>query len=93
MANIIKSMMLKKLKNITAEEILHYANAYQISISNEQAKAIANHLKKYEYDPTDAGDRAKMLKKLAQITDLKTAKACQKLFYKLIKEYNIEHLF
>lgn len=93
MSNIIKNMMLKKLKNITAEEIIHYSKAYHISVSNQQARAIADHLKKHEYDPTDAGDRAKMVKKLAQITDLKTAQACQKLFYKLIKDYHIEHLF
>lgn len=90
---MIKQLMLKKLKSLTAEEIITYANEYQLSISYQQADDIANHLKKHNYDPTNAADRTNMIKKLAQITDVKTAQACQKLFRSLVKEYQMEHLF
>ncbi|GAB2573239.1 DUF2624 family protein [Gracilibacillus alcaliphilus] len=88
-----KKMIAYKLRNLTAKEIKEKANEYKIAISNNQAAAIAKHLKQNNYDPTNAQDRAIMLRKLAEITDVKTAQACQALFKKLIKEYNVEHLF
>ncbi len=93
MNGLTKRIMINKLKQLTASEVFEYAQKYHLSISKTQAQAIANHLKNSTYDPTDAEDRTKMLKKLAQITNMETAKACQQLFQKLIKEYRVEHHF
>ncbi|SFL81730.1 Protein of unknown function [Gracilibacillus orientalis] len=93
MNGLTKRIMVSKLKKISTKEITEYANKYRISITEEQAKLISGHLKRSSYDPLIAEDRAQMLKKLAQITDIKTAKACQQLFHKLIKEYGVEDYF
>ncbi|WP_066192942.1 MULTISPECIES: DUF2624 family protein [Gracilibacillus] len=90
---LTKKMIAYKLKHLSAEEIKQKADEYQIALSHQQANAIASHLKQSNYDPTKPADRTKMLKKLAELTDSKTAQACQSLFKQLIKEYNVEHLF
>ncbi|WP_208585926.1 DUF2624 family protein [Gracilibacillus suaedae] len=93
MNGLTKHIMLSKLRKISAKEITEYAKKYHISITEDQARLISSHLKSSSYDPTNAEDRAQMLRKLAQITDIKTAKACQQLFYKLIKEFGVEDYF
>ncbi|QGH34949.1 DUF2624 family protein [Gracilibacillus salitolerans] len=93
MNGLTKRIIISKLKNISAKEITEYAHKYHISVTEDQAKLISSHLQRSSYDPTIAEDRAQMLKKLAQITDIKTAKACQQLFHKMIKEYGVENYF
>ncbi|MGP4042423.1 DUF2624 family protein [Gracilibacillus sp. D59] len=93
MNGLTKRIIISKLKKISAREIMEYASKYHISITKDQAKLISSHLQSTTYDPTIAEDRAKMLKKLAQITDIKTAKACQQLFHKMIKDYGVEDYF
>ncbi|UOQ47432.1 DUF2624 domain-containing protein [Gracilibacillus caseinilyticus] len=93
MNGLTKRLMMNKLKNLDTNEVLKYARQYNISISPEQATSITAHLNTSNYDPTKAEDRTRMIKKLAQLTDLKTAKACQQLFQQLIKEYGLEHYF
>ncbi|MDX8045968.1 DUF2624 family protein [Gracilibacillus sp. S3-1-1] len=93
MNGIAKHFIKGKLRSLNASDIVEYAHQYNISISDNQANQIADHLKKSKYDPTNADDRMQMLRKLAQITDAKTAKSCQQLFNKLIKEYGVEHYF
>ncbi|MGN8645498.1 DUF2624 family protein [Gracilibacillus sp. HCP3S3_G5_1] len=93
MNGISKRIIISKLKKISANEIIEYANKYNITVNEHQARLISSHLQRNRYDPTNAEDRAQMLRKLAQITDIKTAKACQQLFNKLIKEYGLESYF
>ncbi|WP_163581178.1 DUF2624 family protein [Gracilibacillus saliphilus] len=93
MNGLTKQIMLSKMRKISAKEITSYAKKYHIAITEDQAKLISDHLKRSNYDPTNPEDRAQMLRKLAQITDIKTAKACQQLFHKLIKEYGVEDYF
>ncbi|MFC4404199.1 DUF2624 family protein [Gracilibacillus xinjiangensis] len=88
-----KMILLRKLQSIDADTLYHYAKQYGITISTDQAEKISDHLKNNNYDPTKTNDRMKMLKKLAEITDLKTAQKCQQLFQKLIKEYGLEDMF
>ncbi|SER17356.1 Protein of unknown function [Gracilibacillus ureilyticus] len=88
-----KMILLRKLQSIEAETLYNYAQQYNISITKNQAAEISQHLKNHQYDPTKANDRTKMLKKLAQITDLKTAQKCHHLFQKLIKDYGLEDMF
>ncbi|WP_240468748.1 DUF2624 family protein [Gracilibacillus sp. YIM 98692] len=88
-----KKLVQKKLQQLTADQLYQYAHQYNISINKQQAQVITNQLKSNHYDPTSAEDRAKMFKKLAQITDIQTAQTCQKLFQQLIKDYGVEDLF
>ena len=43
--NIFENIINHKINTITAEELLKYANQFQISISNQQAAQIAEYLK------------------------------------------------
>ncbi|WP_407268406.1 DUF2624 family protein [Radiobacillus sp. PE A8.2] len=93
MNKIVHQMIVKKIKNLSSEEILTYSKQYDISINKQQAQAISSYVKKVELDPIIQADRMKMFKKLAQITDLDTAKKAQKLFNQLIKQYGVESWF
>ncbi|KAB8128613.1 DUF2624 family protein [Gracilibacillus oryzae] len=88
-----KMILLRKLQSLDPVTLYNYAKQYEIPLTKEQAEKISQHLKNNSYDPTRASDRTQMLKKLAQITDLKTAQKCQQIFQKLIKEYGIEDMF
>ncbi|MFA1820430.1 DUF2624 domain-containing protein [Virgibacillus oceani] len=92
MSIFIKEFVSKKLKNVSAEELLHYGKQYHFSIKQTEAEQIADYLKKNSVDPFHAEGRRKMLKELARITDTKTAKKAQKLFHELIKSYGLDHL-
>ncbi|MDC3415539.1 DUF2624 domain-containing protein [Aquibacillus salsiterrae] len=93
MSNIVKQMVIKKLRSITPNELLGYSKEYGISITKQQAEEITNYLSKTKLNPMEEKDRLKLFKKLAQITDLKTAQKAQKLFAKLVKEYGVESWF
>ncbi|MFC4388512.1 DUF2624 family protein [Gracilibacillus marinus] len=88
-----KMIMIRKLQTIQPSILLQYAKKYDIPISSQQAEIICEHLKENMYDPTKVSDRTAMLKKLAQITDMQTAKRCNQLFQQLIKQYGVENMF
>ncbi|WP_186575767.1 DUF2624 domain-containing protein [Aquibacillus kalidii] len=93
MNSFIKGMINKKLKNVNPKELLEYSKQYQIPISEKQANQISSYLSNTNLDPLSEQDRMKLFKKLAQLTDLKTAQQAQKLFNKLIKEHGVESWF
>ncbi|GAA5415528.1 hypothetical protein Pryu01_00559 [Paraliobacillus ryukyuensis] len=93
MQGFVQQMIKKKLKGITSTELLHYAKQYDVVITSEQAVQIASFLHANELNPLLESDRMKMFKKLAQITDLNTAKQAQRLFNQLIKQYGVEGWF
>lgn len=92
MSIFIKEFVAKKLKQVSTEELLHYGKEYGFSLSKAEAKQITNYLKTNSVDPFQKDGRRKMLKELARITDVETAKKAQKLFHELIKSYGLEHL-
>jgi hypothetical protein len=92
MSIFIKEFVSKKLKGVTVEELIHYGEKYGFSVNKTEASQIANYLKTNSVDPFHSDGRRKMLKELARITDVKTAKKAQKLFHELIKSYGLEHL-
>ncbi|MRH43104.1 DUF2624 family protein [Aquibacillus halophilus] len=93
MSNFANQLLLKKLRNVSAKELITHGNEYGISLTNKQAEDIASYLSKTSLNPINEKDRMKMFKKLAQITDIKTAQKAQKLFGKLIKQYGVESWF
>jgi two-component SAPR family response regulator len=92
MSIFIKEFVSKKLKQVTTDELLHYGKEYGFAISRKEAEKIVHYLKTNTVDPFHSEGRKKMLKELARITDVKTAKKAQKLFHQLIKSYGLEHL-
>ncbi|WP_188453641.1 DUF2624 domain-containing protein [Virgibacillus oceani] len=93
MSTFIKEMIAKKLKQLTSDELLHYSKKYGFNLSQAEAQSITKYLKTQQIDPFSSQDRVKMLKELARITDLQTAKKAQKLFEEIIKSYGLEYLF
>ncbi|MEC5422238.1 DUF2624 domain-containing protein [Virgibacillus sp. C22-A2] len=93
MSTFIKDLITKKLKQLTPGELLHYGKQYGFKLTQEEAQQITTYLKNNRVDPFNTGGRKIMLKELAKITDVETAKKAQKLFDKLIKSYGLDHLF
>ncbi|MBO8156073.1 MAG: DUF2624 domain-containing protein [Bacillaceae bacterium] len=90
--NIIKKMVHQKLQNISVDELLYYAEAYNFRITAKQAEQIVSFLRHSQLDPFDENDRLIILRKIASITDRKTAKKVHQLFWSLAKQYGVDHL-
>lgn len=91
--NMIKQVVKQKLKNLSAQELLAYANEYNVDLTMSQAQAIVTYLKSTDLNPLDEQDRMKALKKLAQITDPKTAQKVNRIFQEILKENGLSHWF
>ncbi|WP_036769231.1 DUF2624 domain-containing protein [Pontibacillus halophilus] len=89
---MIKQMVKQRLKKITANELIQYSKEYEVPLTKTQADAIVKYLKSTDLNPLDEKDRMKALKKLAQITDPKTAQQVNKIFNAIVKEHGLEHL-
>lgn len=93
MANFIKDMVQKKLKQISTQELIHYGKQYGFTLKQQEAEQITAYLKQHPVDPFDAEGRKQMFQQLARITDPATAKKAQKLFNELIHSYGLGYLF
>lgn len=90
---MIKQVIKQKLQTLTVEELLSYASNYNVSITPKQAEQIVSFLKTTDLNPLDEKDRMKAMKKLAQITDPKTAQKVNQIFQGIIKENGLSHWF
>lgn len=86
-------MILKKLKQISTEDLLYYSEQYDISLSRKQAAQISAYLQKADFDPFNEEDRMMLFKRLAKITNVETAQKTNRLFKQLTKEYGIDSWF
>lgn len=90
---MIKQVVKQKLKGLSPQELLAYANEYNIDLNMTQAKSIVAFLKTTDLNPLDEQDRMKALKKLAQITDPQTAQKVNRIFQEIIKDNGLSHWF
>ncbi|WP_077327011.1 DUF2624 domain-containing protein [Virgibacillus siamensis] len=93
MSNFFKSIILNKMKHLSAHELLHYSQQYGFNIDPHQAKQIESYLRQNTVDPFSKKGRKIMYNDLAQITDSQTANKAQRLFENIIKENGLEYLF
>lgn len=93
MSKFIKELVMNKLKQLSANELLHYSKQYGFHISFRQAKHIETYLKQNAIDPFSESGRKKLYQDLAQITDQSTARSAQQLFEKIVQENGLEYLF
>ncbi len=93
MSKLIKDLAIKKMKQLSPEELLHYSDQNGITITRTQAKQIISYLQNHSVDPFNESGRHKMLLELSRITDQETAKKSEKLFQQLIKAYGLDYLF
>ena len=83
--NIFENIINQKISSITADELLKYANQFQISISNQHASQIANFLSGKNVNIFNSGERAKLIKEIAKIAGADTAKEINRLFLQFTK--------
>ncbi|MFD2046083.1 DUF2624 domain-containing protein [Ornithinibacillus salinisoli] len=93
MSTFIKGLVISKMKQLTPEEIHAYGKDYGFTVTNKEARDIWNYLQNNKIDPFNKQDRNKMLKELARITNVETAKKANKLFQEIVKYYGLESLF
>src|SRR5699024_6258489 len=93
MSQFIKELMIQKIKSLSLDELQTYSRKYNFHLTEKEALNIISYLQNHHLEPFSADGRVEMFRELAQITNTQTAKRAQQLFLKLIKTYNVEHLF
>lgn len=69
-----------KVNIITAEELMKYANQFQIKVTRGQAEKIASYLRGKNLDIFDDRVRSQIIREIAKITGPNTARELNKLF-------------
>lgn len=82
---IFQSIINHKINTITAEELLKYANQFNISVSRQQAVKIAEYLRGKNVNIFDDLQRAQLVKEIAKTAGPATAREVNKLFMQLTK--------
>lgn len=77
---IFESIINHKMNTITAEELLKYANQYQITLSKQHASQIAEFLRGKNINIFNDRERANLMKEIAKIAGMNTAKEVNRLF-------------
>lgn len=93
MSKVMKEIIVKKLKQTSSEELLHYSKKYGFSLTNTEATQITDYVKTHPFDPFKESERIIFFKELTRITNINTTKKAQKLFGEIIKSYGIQSLF
>lgn len=70
---------------MTADELLQYADQYQISLSRNEATRIANYIKGKKVNIFNDGERSQLIRELAKITNIHTAKEVNRLLSSFTK--------
>ncbi|MGJ7921392.1 DUF2624 domain-containing protein [Neobacillus sp. LXY-4] len=83
--SIFENIINYKLKTITSDELLKYANPFNISLSKNQAEKIAQYLRSTRLNIFQDSERAQMIKDIAKITGPETAREINKLFITFTK--------
>lgn len=74
-----------KISTITGEELLKYANQFQLAVTNEQAERIARFLRGKKLNIFDDGERKLLIKEIAKATDVETARKVNQFFLQFKK--------
>ena len=83
--SIFQNIINHKLNTMTADELLQYANQYQISLSRKEATQIADYVKGKKVNIFNDGERSQLIKELAKITNIHTAKEVNRLLSSFTK--------
>jgi Protein of unknown function (DUF2624) len=83
--SIFQNIINHKLNTMTADELLQYADQYQISLSRKEASQIANYIKGKKVNIFNDGERSQLIRELAKITNIHTAKEVNRLLSSFTK--------
>ncbi|NMD71872.1 DUF2624 domain-containing protein [Bacillus sp. DNRA2] len=82
---IFENIINYKLKTITRDELLKYANQFNVNLSKNQAELIAQYLRSTTLNIFNDTERAQVIKEIAKIAGPETAKEINKLFITFTK--------
>ena len=93
MSFFFKEIINHKLKQLTVEDVLHYARQYGFYISRQEAADILAYVQTNDVDIFSQEAVEDAYEKIAEITDWETADKAKQLFEQLIKSYGLENFF
>jgi hypothetical protein len=82
---IFENIINHKINTITGEELLKYANQFNINVNRQQANKVAQYLQGKNVNIFDARQRATLIKEIAKIAGPETAREVNKLFVQFTK--------
>jgi hypothetical protein len=82
---IFENIINHKVNTITTDELLKYAAQFQVNITREQAKKIAEYLRSEKVNIFNDSARATLIREIAKIAGPETAKEVNKLFIQFTK--------
>ena len=86
MVKIFENIINHKINTITAEELISYANQFNIAINQQQSSKIAVYLRGKNVNIFDTSQRAQLVKQIAKIAGPETAREVNKLFVQFTKK-------
>ncbi|WP_462412239.1 DUF2624 domain-containing protein [Neobacillus sp. Marseille-QA0830] len=84
--NIFENIINHKINTITAEELLKYADQFNITVTRKQAVKIVEYLKGKKINLFDDAERARLIREIAKAAGPETAREVNKLFNGLVKK-------
>ena len=82
---IFESIINHKINTITTDELLKYADQFQIKVTAIQAKKVAEYLRGKNINIFDDKERAQLVRTIAKLAGPETARQVNKLFMELTK--------
>ncbi|MFF2447576.1 DUF2624 domain-containing protein [Neobacillus sp. NPDC058068] len=83
---IFENIINHKINTITADELLKYAQQFNVAINRQQARRIAEYLRGKNINIFDDGQRTKLVKQIAKLAGPETAREVNKLFMQFTKQ-------
>ncbi|WHY76149.1 DUF2624 domain-containing protein [Neobacillus sp. WH10] len=83
---IFENIINHKINTITAEELIKYANQFDIAVNRQQARKIAEYLRGKNVNIFDDKERAQLVKQIAKAAGPETAREVNKLFMQFTKQ-------
>ncbi|WP_066064291.1 DUF2624 domain-containing protein [Neobacillus soli] len=82
---IFENIINHKINTISADELLKYAEQFNISVNRQQARKIAEYLRGKNVNIFDDVVRARLVKEIAKLAGPETAREVNKLFMQFTK--------
>ncbi|WP_342432335.1 DUF2624 domain-containing protein [Neobacillus sp. FSL H8-0543] len=82
---IFENIINHKINTISGEELLKYANQFNIKVNRQQANKVAQFLQGKNVNIFDSRQRTTLIKEIAKIAGPETAREVNKLFVQFTK--------
>ncbi|WP_307342928.1 DUF2624 domain-containing protein [Metabacillus malikii] len=82
---LFQKIVNQKLNNISVDELLQYANQFNVTITREQAKKVVTLLNGQNINIFNPNERKHLLSQIAQVTTPNVAKQVNEIFNKFTR--------